>query len=441
VSGRLRWTALAAVACGIAAAAVVALVVPTHSENARAQSPARPARIVVRPPRAPGLLPGMIVLRPVPGTVKIEQRLRDPRGGPPYALRLFRAERRAPIGRHPTLAHMRLLGHDLCAQLGRIYKGRFGWIDANNVFRPARFNYRDTPLACGDRWRDDRSHPEMLVTTLITEPSRTEASAVQSIAWGFGGAQLRSVTLKGAAASHPRLSRRGAFLIAAPLYARVVDLAARWVYEGRPAIGPYRPREPRLPRGAKVNRLQIPRTVGTGVLETRAPDPGGGVAWGVLGYRADSGGFCATQPGRIVGDHVGAINFALDTFDELPTRTRHCGATVGALPPSWPVGIGTMYGGGFDPALDPGQDPDGGGRITLRTLPGRTVLYGVARPGVRSVTIESPRDVRTLIPSPRARSFLVVYDGSFPTGQLKLTATMADGSKRTVTQPAGFGFG
>jgi hypothetical protein len=437
MSGRLRWVALGAIACGIAAAVLIALIVPAESKEA---PPQEPKPIVVRPPRGPDFAPYMLALRPERGTIRIEQRMTDPRGGPPFALRVFRAERLAPIGRHPTPRRMKLLGHELCAQLGRIYHGRFGWIDANNVFRPARFNYRDAPIACGDRWRDDRSHPEVLVTTLITDPSQPGATAKQSIAWGFGGSQVRSVRLRGSATPHPQVSARGAFLVSAALYARPADLAARLTYDGRPPIGGYRPVRPPTPPRHPA-RLRIPFTVpGTGVLEARAPDPGGGVPWGVLTYRADNGGFCATQPERIVGDRVGFVNFALDTFDPLPTRSRHCGVMASQLPRSWPAGIGTMSGSGFDPALDPSRDPDGG-HVKLRTLPGRTVLYGAAKRGVRSVTIESPRDVRTLIPSARARSFLVVYDGEFPTGRLRLTANFADGSAKTITQPAGFGFG
>jgi hypothetical protein len=415
MSGRLRWIALGAIACGIAAAVVIALIVPAESKEA---PPQEPKPIVVRPPHGPDFVPYMLALRPERGTVRIEQRMTDPRGGPPFALRLFRAERLAPIGRHPTPRRMKLLGHELCAQLGRIYHGRFGWIDANNVFRPARFNSRDAPIACGNRWRDDRSHPEVLVTTLITDPSQPSASAKQSIAWGFGGSQVRSVTLRGTV--HARVSPRGAFLVSAPLYSRPVNLGARFTYDGRPPIGGYRPvRPPTPPRNPA--RLRIPFTV-----------PGPGVL--------DNGGFCATQPERIVGDRVGFVNFALDTFDPLPTRSRHCGVMASQLPRGWPAGIGTMSGSGFDPALDPARDLDGG-HVKLRTLPGRTVLYGAAKPGVRSVTIESPRDVRTLIPSSRARSFLVVYDGEFPTGRLRLTANFADGSAKTITQPAGFGFG
>jgi hypothetical protein len=109
------------------------------------------------------------------------------------------------------------------------------------------------------------------------------------------------------------------------------------------------------------------------------------------------------------------------------------------MPPGWPVSIGSEFGGGLTPqSLDPTAAPDQG-RTELRTLPGHTILYGAALPTVRQLTIESPRDVRTLVPSPNARSFLVVYDGTFPAGQFKLTATFNDGSKKTVSQPASFG--
>jgi hypothetical protein len=159
----------------------------------------------------------------------------------------------------------------------------------------------------------------------------------------------------------------------------------------------------------------------------------------VLGYRSNKGSYCVSQPGRVVGNRVGTVNFVLDTFNDIWEIGRQCGASMEALPPDWPVGIGSTFGGGpMSPDLDPTTDPDGG-RIELRTLPGRTVLYGVARPNVREVTLESPRDVRTLIPSARAHSFVVVYDGTFPTGNFKLTAMMADGSQKTVRQIAGLG--
>jgi hypothetical protein len=57
---------------------------------------------------------------------------------------------------------------------------------------------------------------------------------------------------------------------------------------------------------------------------------------------------------------------------------------------------------------------------------------------VREVTIKSPRDVRTVLPSPRAHVFLVVYDGLFPTGDFVLTSMFADGSHVTQRIHAGF---
>src|SRR3954468_630559 len=280
MTSRMRLIA-AAVICGVVVAVAVALAVPTRSKSATT-SPSGPARIVVRPPRGPRFAPGLVVLKPKMSTVRIERRLADPLGGPPFALRVFKAERLAPIGREPSLSHMRLLGHELCAQLGRIYRGKFGWIDAQNVFRPARFDYRDTPTACGDRWHDERSHPEILTTTLVSDPTQPRAVGRETIGWGFGGRLVRSVTLANTKTPHPQVSPRGAFLVVAPTYLRAADLHAGFPYEGGPPIGPQRSANP-PGQPPSDNRLGVPRIVGgTGAIEARAPDPGGGIGWGGL---------------------------------------------------------------------------------------------------------------------------------------------------------------
>jgi hypothetical protein len=59
-------------------------------------------------------------------------------------------------------------------------------------------------------------------------------------------------------------------------------------------------------------------------------------------------------------------------------------------------------------------------------------VLGSARADVRSITIATPRDVRTLVPSSPAHAFIAVYDGSFPTGKIVTTAHFADGSSRVV---------
>src|SRR3954468_5346866 len=117
MTSRVRLIA-AAVVCGVVVAVVVALAVPTRSKSA-ATPPSAPTRIAVRPPRGPRFAPGLVVLKPNRSTVRIERRLADPLGGPPFALRVFKAERLAPPGSHPPLLHTGPLGPQAFAALRR----------------------------------------------------------------------------------------------------------------------------------------------------------------------------------------------------------------------------------------------------------------------------------------------------------------------------------
>ena len=64
---------------------------------------------------------------------------------------------------------------------------------------------------------------------------------------------------------------------------------------------------------------------------------------------------------------------------------------------------------------------------------GRVLVGGVAHPDVVSITLRTPRDVRTLIPSGRHHAILAVYEGAFPGGELTATALMRDGREVTRT--------
>jgi hypothetical protein len=77
------------------------------------------------------------------------------------------------------------------------------------------------------------------------------------------------------------------------------------------------------------------------------------------------------------------------------------------------------------------------GSAIRRTLPGRTIVSGFAHPDVREITIQTPRDVRTLRPAGRSHAFLVVYDGEFFSGAITVTARLANGSTRTQRHPIG----
>jgi hypothetical protein len=74
--------------------------------------------------------------------------------------------------------------------------------------------------------------------------------------------------------------------------------------------------------------------------------------------------------------------------------------------------------------------------VARRTQRGITTINGRAHPDVVSITVATPRDVRTILPSRRAHAFVVVYDGSFPTGEVVLTARFADGSTHRDVIPS-----
>ena len=63
------------------------------------------------------------------------------------------------------------------------------------------------------------------------------------------------------------------------------------------------------------------------------------------------------------------------------------------------------------------------------------MISGTAHPAVREITIETPRDVRTLRPAGPGRAFLVVYDGEFFAGSITVTARFTDGTAHRTTMP------
>jgi hypothetical protein len=61
-----------------------------------------------------------------------------------------------------------------------------------------------------------------------------------------------------------------------------------------------------------------------------------------------------------------------------------------------------------------------------------TTVSGTTHSDVTAITIATPRDVRTLVPSPRAHAFIAVYDGEFATGEIVITAHFSDGTSRVA---------
>jgi hypothetical protein len=151
-------------------------------------------------------------------------------------------------------------------------------------------------------------------------------------------------------------------------------------------------------------------------------------------------GTCTMTGPRVVGGRAGSVDYALDTFSEDFAGGGGCSAPRGAqrrlpdgrTPPPWT--LSSSIGGGA--TREPGQDP-ASGRIARRTPPGRVIIAGTADADVANLTIASPADVRTVVPSGPQRGFIVVYGGTFATGNFTITTTYKSGKTRRDNVPAG----
>jgi hypothetical protein len=420
----VRRQLLAGLAIGVLGGLIAAIAIPrTHAVGHATSAPqlGPPGVLRTAPARHHPGGEAFIELR-LRGRPRIEARAHDPRGGPDWAVRVFRADRVVPPeARRPGVDPV--IGHNLCAQLGRIYRGRFGWLDATGTFRRVAIDFRGAPSTCGSRRPNLAGEPYFDVVIPITDPLRSEAHAKQLVAWGLAGSDATSISLRlGSADVRPPRSVHGAFLAIGPAQLRGTHVTGVITYRGG-----HRLRVPqRSPGRFGFSRAQM-------VLSGRAPDPNGGLPYALLSSRT-----CVATGSRILDENrFGDVNYELGTFQELQ---RVGGGYCGRLAPDdpkllrrFPVILG--YGGGLG---EPGSDPQAG-RIARRTQPGTTIVTGRAAPDVIAVTLETPRDVRTLVPGGPAHAIIAVYDGTFPTGTTKVIARFKDG--HTKTQPlGGFGF-
>jgi hypothetical protein len=210
-----------------------------------------------------------------------------------------------------------------------------------------------------------------------------------------------------------------------------------------------RPRISYRLHGRRVGKLHGPtgsrlyeRGTEAPVPQVRAPDPDGAAPWGFTATRN-----CETAVGRIVAGRLAHIDLwdgVLEAGSEFSGSSSSCATHPEAFEPAaqqrQPVEFDQQQvSTGEDPFLherEPLRQPE----IQWRTLPGRTIVTGVARPDVVSVTLSTPSDVRTLRPSGPLHAMLAVYDGYFLRGNLTATVRLRDGHVQTE-QIAGYGPG
>jgi hypothetical protein len=350
-------------------------------------------------PAAPGSEPPW--LTPDRESVRIARRLADPAGGADWAVRTFDARGRGD-GRRLR-----------CAQLGRL--------EGRELVRPVgggRIALDDPAAACIAPGDNRRREPVSRIETFVDDPRSYAPRPLATIVWGTAGPSARRVQVAGPAGERPLpLGAGGAFVAIYPPHLTARDLVVRTTYDDG--------------HRHSVERFRSERWAvepGSERIEARAPDPDGGPPYGLLVWRTARGALCREE-GRVLGDTVGTFDTRTSIFHPYPVdEGGSCGATPERLTRSQPLA--------FSVGSAPGEADTESARIR-RTLPGRTMISGSAHPDVREVTIHTPRDVRTLRPAGRGRSFLAVYDGEFFSGTITLTALFADGTTTRRRMPVG----
>ena len=414
---------------GLLAGVVAAIAIPRHHADAEANAtatpsghPAVPHDQVLRVGRAESATQGSATLRPV-GPVTIEATAHDPHGGPDWAVRVYRGERvSTPRFRRPGTDGV--IGHLRCAQLGRIHDGAFGWLDARGTFCPTPPQWGTSSVVCATP-----NAPAPLIGTLspITDPDASAARVRSTIVWGMAGPDARAVRIKvsNISATTQRATPHHAFLMALPARFGQHDVHVGVVYDnGHTASGP--------PNASRVT------------LVARAPDPNGGLPYALI--RAPSpitgmgGDACLFGGGaRVVGDRAGSVDYRRDVLNELEVSGGGGGCGDGAQMAQALRKMTCLPGvtSGTGDTAGEGGDTGGTGRVARRTQRGVTTITLRCAPGVDRVTLQTPRDVRTLVLSGSGgtRAALAVYDGRFTTGGIRWTAHFRDGHTKTGAVP------
>ena len=180
------------------------------------------------------------------------------------------------------------------------------------------------------------------------------------------------------------------------------------------------------------------------IPQVRAPDPDGGRR-GALQPRATarrpSGASC---DGRFASIDLsdGVLKSGAERTGWSSSCTTHPEAFT---PPSvlhQPIEFDDQQAQAAIPLPGRAPEPFSRPEIERRTLPGRTIITGIARANVVSVTLSTPSDVRTLRPSGPLHALLAVYDGFFLRGEITATVRLRGGKAETeqIVGPGGASF-
>ena len=348
---------------------------------------------------------------PIAATRREAVQVRDPAGGPPWVLRSWRAIYR---NSGSTTSGPGVLQY--CFQFGVIDKGSL--VLPRTGAAPVPLNPPGHPSSESDEERCNSTHvltrnaTHFSVESYLADPYAYSPKVVRTLVSGQAPIGSTHALLIGAGA--PRaltVDANDAFLIVLPgrYWANRLHLA--YTLDGRtyglPARSGMSQRGPGLPP------------------EARAPDPDGGAPWGFAERGSSFNGF-----GRIVEGRIVDIEEARGTVTDGPGFFEEgVGLQLGRTPQVQ-----------FHEQRVEGNEGIAGhvahltrAEIERRTLPGRTVITGIALPDVVSVTLTTPSDVRTLRPSGRHHVIIAVYPGVFYQANPTATILLRDG--QTITEP------
>jgi hypothetical protein len=359
----------------------------------------------------------------IPSTVRETLRASDPAGGPTWVLRSWQGR---PNPKVSGVRHERFV----CAELGVLVGGSLveGGSDPSSKNHPLTVEQGRCNQAAGltrmrymlalEGFLDDpyeyAPHPSRTVISGVLPPEAADAML-------FGAGAPRRLPLD---------SNNGFLLVLPGRYWSASPRITYLLHGRHVGVLEHGERPQRFPLGSSP---QIP--------QVRAPDPDGGAPWGFAATAA-----CSTAVGRIVDGRFATIELGNGVLKSGPEETgfsSSCATHPEAFtPPSvlrQPVAFNEQQA--QDTATLPGREPEPFSRpeIERRTLPGRTIITGIAHADVVSVTLSTPSDVRTLRPSGPLHAILAVYDGYFLRANITATVRLRDGRVQTeeVDGPGG----
>jgi hypothetical protein len=246
------------------------------------------------------------------------------------------------------------------------------------------------------------------MTSVIALADPAAPTITATVVWGLlPGATTATVSGTGGA--------DGAAQVADGAFLRVAGPGGRPSPEAQISGGGRRVRL--APRGLPsrlMTRLRFPAPTGAPVAEAPAPDPAGGPRWALPVAPTREGVPCVGGPAQVVDGRTGGVEMRLGLFTEGQTTSSSCRPLQTRPTGDRPCDVGTGFGNAEE--LEGNDDFLARARTERRLLAGRTTIYAQCSAAVERVTLDTSRDVRTLVPSPLGHAVLAVYDGDFVGG-------------------------